>query len=302
MDPIIFHWPAEWVADPARMLPFYARITAGLTTRGRDWRAVTIDRDGLADRIDAMPGLHVVNHGRVRHPRAWNAGIAYVYPFWHLDRDGIRAFSSIGGMAMPAVDRGAARRFAQRLRQRLVAGRTSRYGQPAEVVALPRARAAVFLQAEASRAQGETVWVDRWTMLDTVLRCVAGPVLVKPHPLDFDPATGDRLEAMAAQFPQMVVTLANIHDVIVAADRVVTINSAVGIEAFVHPRPVILCGRADFHHVAVTARDVEALVAALRAPAPQMDYDGFLWWYFGQMCLNAGAGDLVDRFLARVGA
>lgn len=300
MDPIIFHWPADWLTHPDRRLPFYVKITDGLTARGRDWRAVVIDRDGLAGRIDALPGLHVVNHGRVQHPRAWNAGIAYVYPFWHLDPDGIRAFSSIGRLALPVVDRAAAQGFAARLRKRFVAGRASRYEQPAEVAVLPRAGAAVFLQSEAHRIVGETLWIDRWTMLETVLRVVDGPVLVKPHPRDFDPDTGARLEALQARFPQMVVTTANIHDVIAAADRVVTINSAVGIEAYLHPRPVILCGQADFHHVAVQARDADALATALRAPAPAMDYDGFLWWYFGQMCLNAGAPDLVDRFLARI--
>lgn len=305
LDPIIFHWPADWLTHPARRLPFYVKITAGLDARGLDWRAVTIDRDGITDRIDGMPGLHVVNHGRVRHPRAWNAGIAYVYPFWHLDPDGIRAFSSMAHRTVPpidqAVDRAAARGFAGRLRKRLVQGRASRYEQPAEIAELPRAQAAVFLQSEGHRVVGETLWIDRWAMLETVLATLTGPVLVKPHPRDFDPATFARLEALAARFPQMVVTMANIHDVIAAADRVVTINSAVGIEAYLHPCPVILCGQADFHHVAVEARDVDALVAALRAPAPQVDYDGFLWWYFGQMCLNAGAPDLVDQFLARLG-
>lgn len=302
MDPIIFHWPADWLTDADRRLPFYVKITDGLTARGLAWRAVAIERDGLAGRVDTMPGCHVVNHGRVRHPRAWNAGIAYVYPFWHLDPEGIRAFSSIGRMAVPPVDPDMARRFAARLRKRLVTGRTSRYPQPEDVAALPQASAAVFLQSEGHRVVGETLWIDRWTMLETVLATVAGPVLVKPHPRDFDPATGSRLEALSARFPQMVVTTANIHDVIASADRVVTINSAVGIEAYLHPRPVILCGQSDFHHVATEARTPDALAAALRAPPPRVDYDGFLWWYFGQMCLNAGAPDLVDRFLARITA
>ena len=63
---------------------------------------------------------HILDHGRLRHPRALNAGVAYVYPFWHLDPWGIRAFSSIAEKTFdPAsIPPGPARAFADRLRGR----------------------------------------------------------------------------------------------------------------------------------------------------------------------------------------
>ena len=207
------------------MLPFYQKLTAGLSERA-EIRLVPIEREGLLDRIEATAGVHIVNHGRVTHPRALNSGIAYIYPFWHLDPSGIRAFSSIGETVFrPSdVDGEVARGLFRRLRGRLVEGRTSRYEQPEEIADLGTVKAAVFLQSEGHRTVGETLYLDRWAMVRGVLEAVDGPVVVKPHPRDLDPETGDGLEALQVEYPHLVVTLANIHDVIRAVERVVTIN------------------------------------------------------------------------------
>lgn len=301
MPEIHFHLPEDWTRDRARMLPFYQKLTAGLPQQAQI-RLVPIEREGLLDRIEATAGVHIVNHGRVMHPRALNAGIAYIYPFWHLDPSGIRAFSSIGeAVFRPSqVDGEVARGFFRRLRGRLVEGRTSRYEQPEEIADLGAMKAAVFLQSEGHRTVGETLYLDRWAMLRGVLEAVDGPVAVKPHPRDLDPETGDMLEALQAAYPHLVVTLANIHDVIRAAERVVTINSAVGIEAYLHRKPVILCGKADFHHIATVAKTPEELNRALRAVPEERPYAKYIQWYFGERCLNAGAPDLVERFWARL--
>lgn len=283
------------------MLPFYQKLTGGFAGRA-DIRFVPIEREGLLDAIEAAPGVHIVNHGRILHPRALNAGIAYIYPFWHLDPSGIRAFSSIGEAAFrpSEVDGEAARVFFRRLRARLVEGRTSRYEQPEEFAELGAVKAAVFLQSEGHRTVGETLYLDRWAMLRGVLEAVDGPVAVKPHPRDLDPETGDTLEALQVEYPHLVVTLGNIHDVIRAAERVVTINSAVGIEAYLHRKPVILCGKSDFHHIASVAKTPEELASALQGVPEERPYAKYIQWYFGERCLNAGAPDLVERFWARL--
>ena len=302
MSALILHLPADWLADPSRMLPFYARLSEGLTARGIDWQARAIDRDGLAARIAADGDFHIVNHGQIRHARALNAGIAYVYPFWNLDPEGIRAHSSIARQPFrPArIDAARAQRFFARLRARLVDARQSRYEQPEAPADLPEAEAAVFFQSEAHRTVGETCYMDRWQMLDAVLAATRGPVIVKPHPRDLDAGLWDRLMQMRDQTPRLVVSGANIHDILARAARVVTINSAVGIEAYLHRKPVILCGHADFHHIAITARDPEALVAALRAPPPARAYAKYIHWYFAQCCINAGSKTLVEDVLERV--
>mmetsp|Transcript_29647 Transcript_29647/g.58670 ORF Transcript_29647/g.58670 Transcript_29647/m.58670 type:complete len:306 (-) Transcript_29647:2130-3047(-) len=302
MSDIIFHVPRSWLSLGGEgMRPFYLRLTDGLEARGVPFDVTVLDRDRLPDVFAADDAIHVIHHGRFAHPRARNADVAYIYPFWNVDPQGIRAFSSMGQAHFPQgdIDPEIARPFFRRVRQRIVGGRTSRYAQPETRQDPGPVKAAVFLQSEGHRVVGETCYLDRWQMLETVCAAVDGPVVVKPHPRDTDTGTRRALDAMRARFPHLSVFDGNMHDLIAAADRIVTINSAVGIEAYLHRKPVILCGQSDFHHVADVARS-EAELAAILARAPRKRaYDKFIWWYFGHQCLSSADPDLVDRFLAR---
>ncbi|MGR3322438.1 MAG: capsular polysaccharide export protein, LipB/KpsS family [Pseudooceanicola sp.] len=302
---ILFHLPGDWLdGDRAGMLPFYRRILAGLADRGVPHDLVPMDRDALPGQV-GDGNVHILNHARFPHPAVLSAGVAYIYPFWHLDPQGIRAFSSIRDKPFRPgrIDGEAARAFFNRLRGRTVENRSSRYDQPEAPETVPQGCIAVFLQSEGHRIVGETLWLDRWEMVETCLEEAEGrPVIVKPHPRDLDPDTFDRLEELRHRHANLGISLANIHDILAAAERVVTINSAVGVEAYLHRKPVILCGQADFHHIADEARSVAELRAALRAPVPRRAYAKYIHWYFRENCLNAGAPDLTDRFLDRVGA
>lgn len=304
MGQLVFHVPHDWVDDRRAMLPFYQKLADGLDQRGIAWRAVAIDRGALPATLASDSDFHIVNHGQVRHSRALNAGIAYIYPFWNLDPQGIRAFSSIADMAFrPArIDGEKAQAFFRRLRARLVAARTSRYDQPEDTEALPQAQAAVFFQSEGHRIVGETCFMDRWTMLDTVLAATTGPVIVKPHPREMDSDVLERLVRLRAAHPRLHISMGNIHDIIGTSDRIITINSAVGIEAYLHRKPVILCGQSDFHHVATVAHGSDALATALRTPAPARQYARYVYWYFGRMCINAGSDAMPDQVLRRIRA
>jgi len=301
---IVFHLPGSWLGPfGTGLLPFYDKLLAGLRARGIATATEVLDRDRLAACVAADDAFHIVNHGRMRHPRVLNAGIAYVYPFWHLDPWGIRAFSSIAAVRFDpaAVDVEAARPFFRRLRKRLVGARTSRYAQPeARAEGLPEGAAAVFLQSEGHRIVGETCHLTRWEMLEATLAGWDGPVVVKPHPRDNLAETRERLRDYAARFARLHVSTGNIHDILAACDRVVTINSAVGIEAYLHRKPVILCGQADFHHIAQVARRPDELAGFLAAPARRRAYDKYIHWYFAQNCLSTTEPALVDRFLDRV--
>ncbi|MEO9683710.1 MAG: hypothetical protein ABJF86_12600 [Tateyamaria sp.] len=304
MTQIVFHVPRSWLSFGGKGLqPFYLRLTDGLQARGVRIEVEVLDRDTLPARVEEDDAIHVVHHGRFAHPRVRNADVAYIYPFWNFDAQGIRAFSSIAQKAFPQddIDPEIARPFFRRLRQRMVGGRTSRYAQPDEVTDLGKVAAAVFLQSEGHRVVGETCYLDRWEMLDGVCAAIDGPVVVKPHPRDLDPATAQGLRDRLERFPHMSISDGNIHDLIANADRVVTINSAVGIEAYLHRKPVLLCGQSDFHHVADVARSVEDLTQTLMRPPRKRAYDKFIWWYFGDQCLSSVDADLADRVLARCG-
>lgn len=304
MADIVFHVPRSWLGIGGQGLrPFYLRVIEGLEARGVSFDVVMLDRTTLPETVAADDAIHVVHHGRYAHPRVRNADVAYIYPFWNFDPQGIRAFSSIGQAPFPQsdIDPEVARPFFRRLRQRIVKGRTSRYAQPEEATEVEPVKAAVFLQSEGHRVVGETCYLDRWQMLESVCSSVDGPVVVKPHPRDRDPATGESLRDYCDRFPHLEVSVGNIHDLIDAADRVVTINSAVGIEAYLHRTPVVLCGQSDFHHIADVAHSETELVDIMRRAPRKRAYDKFIWWYFGDQCLSGADPDLVDRFLARCG-
>jgi len=303
MPRILFHLPGDWLTgDRSKMLPFYRRLEAGLAAQGVDHGFVPMDRERLAEQMNDG-NIHILNHARFPHPKVLSAGVAYIYPFWHLDPLGIRAFSSIRDKVFrPSdVDNEAARTFFRKLRGRLVDQRTSRYEQPEAHEAIPEGCIAVFLQSEGHRSVEETLWLDRWTMLRTCL-ATGRQVVVKPHPRDLGGETFDMLADLQSEFANLQISFANIHDILAVAERVVTINSAVGIEAYLHRRPVILCGQADFRHIASEARDAEALARLLATAPPGAPYAKYLHWYFAQNCLNAGAPDLTARFIERVAA
>lgn len=301
MSRIVFHLPRSWLGPlGSGLMPFYQRLTEGLQAMGVPFEITDLDRDRVMDAVARDDAFHVINHGRFEHARVLNAGIAYVYPFWNVDPKGIRAFSSIADRPFRPgrIDVDVARPFFRKLRTRIVGARTSRYEQPQDVETFPDNATAIFLQSEGHRGVGETMWLDRWAMIDAVLAADAGPVIVKPHPRDTDPDTRARL----AQMPGVQVSEGNIHDIIDAAKRVVTINSAVGIEAYLHRKPVILCGQADFHHVADEARDATTLTDLLKQTPRKRAYDKFIWWYFADQCLSTTEPTLAPRFLERVRA
>lgn len=305
MASFVFHLPRSWLGPfGSGLLPFYQKLTEGLQAEGHAVTLVDLDRDTVMAQVEADDAFHVVNHGRFRHPRVRNAGIAYVYPFWNMDPAGIRAFSSIADMPFrpDQIAGEVARPFMRRLRKRLIGGRTSRYEQPEDSTEVPDGCIAVFLQSEAHRIVGETLYLSRWDMLETVCQSAESsgqPVVVKPHPRDSDPETGAQLDALCARYAQLQVSTGNIHDLLAAASRVVTINSAVGIEAYLHRTPVILCGQADFHHIADVARSPDALAQALGAEPRKRAYDKYIWWYFADQCLSTVEPDLIARFVAR---
>ena len=306
MAQFVLHLPDSQLADPDRLKPFYRRLFDGLVGAGHTVRAQRHDRYTLPETVASDTAFHIVDHGQMRHPRVLNAGIAYVYPYWNLDPHGIRALSSIGEMAFDpqAVDGPAASAFATRLRRRLVGPRQSRYDQPAETVAIPDGAVAIFLQSEAHRDLAETCFLSMRAMVEAVCaRDDPRPIVIKPHPRDLNPDTREFLHRLAQKDGRVQVVDANIHDILAAASVVVTINSAVGIEAMLHRRPVVLCGRADFHHNAMSCRAPgqmgQALATAQRRFWP---HDRYLYWYFGLNCLSAASETLVEDVLERVRA
>ncbi|MDN5787315.1 hypothetical protein [Pseudorhodobacter sp.] len=306
MSGFVFHLPTAVLRGSDALKPYYTRLTEGLASRGFAVRLVPHERETLLATVAADDDFHIVDHGAERHSRVLNTGIAYVYPFWNLDPWGIRALSSLAEKPFDhkKIDMEAAADFANRLRKRWMHTRKSRYEQPRRTIAVPTGCIAVFLQSESHRDLMETCHLTLRQMVKALLvRDDPRAIVIKPHPLDPDPATLRFLARIADRDARVRITQGNIHDILAAASICVTINSAVGVEAMMHGVPVVLCGKSDFHHCAVTVQTSEGMAAGIaQAEATDWPHDAFLYWYFGLNCLNAGKPRLVDDFLERVAA
>jgi hypothetical protein len=291
--------------EPGLMKPYYTKVITDLRQMGLRVDTVLHDRATTLATAEATPGIHIVDHGSLRHPRLLNTGIAYIYPFWNLDPWGIRALSSIAALPFDAsaVDAKAAADFTARLRKRLVQPRMSRYPQAAAHTDVPSGCIAVFLQSEAHRAVEETCHLTLRQMLAAIVaRDDPRPVVVKPHPRDASAQTRKYLARLVERDTRLQVTDANIHDILARASVMVTINSAVGLEAHLHGVPVVLCGKSDFHHASVTVTTRHEMDQAIAtAEATVWRHDAYLYWYLAGQCLNAGKPSLTQDFLAKVG-
>ena len=291
------------------MRQFYGTLAKALEAEGLAVTVVTLDEAQALARIGADDGFHILHHTRIRHPRVLNAGKAYIEPFFTLDPWGFRLFSSIAAETFcPGPDPAADAVIFEEIRGRMVGNRASHYEQPAEVIESPDHCIAVFLQTEDNRDVGETCHLTPRQMIRGLLdRDDPSPVVVKPHPKEKNLETLNWLSRQARKDPRLQIFLGNIHDLLARADLVVTINSAVGIEAMLHERPVVLCGDTDFHHICEMVRrkrDLDPAIARAEArlAAGQWPFRAYIGWYYGRMCHDPRAADFGARVVAKLRA
>ena len=291
------------MADSWDKLPgFYKRLRIDFAARG----VVAQLRHRNVAALDPDPAPHCfdfVHNGRVQRPRTLNTALGYIPPFWYADPIGVLADSSLADTAFdPAsVPKAEARAFCARQRKRLVGTRTSRHPQPTDRQDFPQGCIAVFLQGW-SDPIARSRHMDAADMLQAVLDHPGGrAVVVKPHPKNLDQETQDLIDMLQANHPDVIVTGANVHDILRCADVTVSISSAVALEGMLHGKPAVLFGRSDFHHAALTVRHAPDWPAALaRALGTSWDFEPFLYWFLADAMINAGRDDMFDRLLTRM--
>lgn len=303
---VVFHLPkgSEDAWRGRRQFALYDRIEAIVLSL--DGAVTAVARDPCAineGRFDGEGCVHIVENGAVRRPGFLNATLAYIPPYWHLDARGVLAESSIAGRNYDPgeVNRALANRHFDALRAKLVDKRVSRYSQRKDSENLPAGGIAVFLQGRFPHQRG-TAYCTPVDLLRAVAKGAGGrPVLVKPHPLEVWRDLQAVLELQMEGY-DLISTDANIHDILASCAATVSFNSAVALEGFLHKKPAILFGRADFHHFCDTViqpDDFEATLA--RALTRKRGHEKFLYWYFAKNCLSLHPRSARD-FDARVQA
>jgi len=239
--------------------------------------------------------LHIIDDRSLQAKGVLNAGVAY---FWHLDRIGTKAFSSIGQAAYDpeAVSAQRSRTFVSNLKRRYVEKRKSKYTQPEERRTLPSNAISVFFQGKYPISSGATKHSDIDVLLATQAAVGDQPIIVKPHPLSSDAADTSMVEELARQDDRIVLTDANVHDILLNSACTVSINSTVALEGYMHGVPAVLFGTFDFHHVATTITDLKPVSSALEAAlVSDPDYERYLSWYFLKHCIHLNSGKLHEK-------
>ncbi|MEM8553552.1 MAG: CDP-glycerol glycerophosphotransferase family protein [Pseudomonadota bacterium] len=242
--------------------------------------------------------LHVsVEMATFRQPNLPVCGPTYIRGFWSVDPQGAGYFTTMAERQFDpgAVDPHDARVFFDRIADHTLDGSNSRRDQKERSGAKRPAAAAVFLQ-------DIDTWRERMDDLTTrqmiaaVAEATDRRIYVKPHPCTKSEVRREQV-AIAKQYDHIRVTDANIHDLIAAADCVVTQNSSVGFEALLHRKPVITCAKSDFAHATLPVKHPNDMAPAMaRAAQWQRDFpfEAYVTWFMGQNMFEEASEASMD--------
>ena len=263
--------------DPAKVPHFFRRLMAGLAGLGAQTEILARDFDAIAE-PSAEGHFDFIHMGRLPRRHALSLGVAYMPGFFYLDPKGVHFESSITDKVFRpgAVPADKAEAFFGQLQHSFVAARKSRHPQPEERRDFGNGHLAVFLQDWSDPVERAQL-IDAETMVRTVVEGAAGRHVV-------------------------VITDANVHDILRGAAATVSISSSLALEGMLHRVPALLFGRSDLHHCATTVARPEDWPAALdRALGTAWPYERFLLWFLRWQNVDASR-PFLPRVLERMQA
>ncbi|MEX0350471.1 MAG: hypothetical protein AB3N15_13695 [Paracoccaceae bacterium] len=303
--PLVVHATESWYEKLVRgEIDFFEKIAASASENGHKpllVRAKTV-KSRLALTMDhkhIVVGLRKAQRARILH-----AHTSYLWGFWYLDPKGYYWTSSLAGTQFDAaaIDPGSAKYFFDGVSGHMTRENISRLAQPARSdVPLTPAAATVFLQ-EIDNFKTPVHYLDTPEMIRHTALAIKDRVNVKLHPAQSD-QTRPRVLQLCTEFPNVGVSSENVHELIQASAVTVSQNSAAGFEALMHKRPVVTCGRSDYHHATLVARTGEELQNSVRT-APQalgnFPYEQYFFWFLRENMLEPQKGDFLDRAWTRI--
>jgi hypothetical protein len=267
----------------AARFEFYRRLELMAELSGVELLAVRAKKTkGTASPEMEDGNLHIVHGGSINGLGCLNASMAYLPGFWHVNPVGTLADSpaSLDVFNPDEVKRRSADVFYEKLQQKFVLARNSRYRQKKSKTELPQNSVAVVLQGRHPYANRQ----NHMTMEDMIYEVLTATesevVVVKPHPLETEFGL-QAVKKFGTYQSRLVVTDANIHDLLSAARVVVSVNSSVTFEGFMHSKPSLLFGRCDFPSLVNTVRAQGEFASAYEDSLRVCwDYPKMLYWYF----------------------
>ncbi|MBU2957192.1 hypothetical protein Q4511_09105 [Paracoccus sp. 1_MG-2023] len=283
----VYLYPPVLQMAKAGRLGFLNRMTALLEARGWTVR-IRHSGEGPRARAPARPGYALFNMERPTHDRALTFRRAYHYPYWRLEPQAERWRWPIAQARFDPdlIEDRAAANFARRLRRRVLPGADPVRG---DHILIPLQG---HLRKQRSFQSASPIGMIRHAAM------TGRPCIATLHPKEVhDDRDHAALGALQAEYPNLTIggeTAVLLRD----CAFVVTQNSAVGFDALILGKPLVLFAQSDFHHVALNAADLGADPAIAMAAGHAPPTDKFLDWFLRRNSLDMMAPDADDRLLS----
>ena len=210
--------------------------------------------------------------------------------------------------SLHSIDQSQAEQFVLGLRTKFLETGASKMGQPSRAKSIALPDDYIFVPTQTPR---DYVQVHHAPIaVSSFVRLVAEwanqlkqNVVFKLHPglfqtCDVDNEIINTVNNYVATSPYIFGSQANVHDLIVNAKGVFTINSGVGFESLIHGKPVATFGNCDYQWVTFRAKpdslnEAREFVFAYTEDLRQEAYK-FVYYYFFRHAFNLEAEYLAD--------
>lgn len=271
-------------------------ITSRIVAAGGNASNLLLDQDHINIVVGQRP-----SYGRTR----LHALPGYLWGFWYLDEVGVFWNSSLrfNRFCPELIDQDKAAYFFNGVTGYMLRENVSKLGQEARMkTPLQEAAATIFCQ-EIDHLPDRCHHLTTEQMIRvTAKTCADERVYVKPHP-NQSKAGRKAILDIAADYQNVTVSDASVHDLADAARMVVTQNSAAGFEALMQRRCVITCARSDFWHATLTPKREADLREALHfGPEAMADfpYEKYLYWFLDRNSLEPAKPEFENRAWSRI--
>ncbi|WP_444667741.1 hypothetical protein [Cereibacter changlensis] len=225
-------------------------------------------------------------------PRCLCLRRAYHYPFWQLEATNERWWFDVAlaKFSPKSVDPELAKPFFRRWRERIV-------GDP------PVSHDGfLFMPLQGRLTEHRSFQaMSPLAMIQATLAADARPIRATLHPKErYSPRELRALEKLAEANPRFQLVQGDTITLLAACDLVVTQNSATALTGYFLKKPAVLFGLVDFQHIAgsVPHDGVEHAFAVAKGRPP--DFAAYLYWFFHENTINAGAPEAEEQIRARM--
>lgn len=303
---LVIHAEGSWHDSiKADKFDFFTKLVRHATKQGLTSRVVSAESN-TSKLLLTQNHIHIMVGDLPGYaPGRLHAVPTHVWGFWYLDEVGVRWNSSLRfARFCPAeVDADKAEYFFNGVSGYMLRENVSNIPQEVRMKNPMQEAAAVVYCQEIDDAPTRSHYLGTEQMIRvTASTCAGEKVYVKPHP-NQSKAVRKAIMDVAADYQNVIVSDASIHDLTDASRMVVTQNSAAGFEALMQKRCVITCAKSDYWHATLTPRRESDLREALKfGPEAMADfpYEKYFYWFLDRNCLEPAKEEFAKRAWARI--